>query len=372
MSVMKQAYAVAARAVRQRLAEQHPEDLRVLDGIRRSQVAVYAGSYDRVEKILKLLNVPFRINPGKRGLRASRIAFVNCSRGYRQRLIPTLAAYVAGGGWLVSSDWALELIVEKAFPNTVRSARGRTGDEVISVEPVLDSLWDEVVVSGADPQWWIEGSSHPIEVLDAGRVRIEAASHDLLRRYRTPAVGVSFDWERGHVFHVISHFWCKHSRAPSARHRGPSLDFLKAGMRLSDEGIAQVFRQARVEPASLNFAQMQSAATATELVAQLCIRAVRNSPAQPPRERRSVALNRNFLLRRIRKALWIAGRVPVFVGRDKRLFRFWVPKPVEKTIRKLPPKSPGKGGNTPCPLQDVIPGNPGDAGRRLFFEADSD
>ena len=47
---MEQAYAVAARAVRQRLAEQHPDDLRVLDGIERSQVAVYKGTFDQVEK----------------------------------------------------------------------------------------------------------------------------------------------------------------------------------------------------------------------------------------------------------------------------------------------------------------------------------
>ena len=285
MSVMKQAYAVAALAVRQRLAEQHPEDLRVLDGIEHGQVAVYTGSYDQVEKILKQLTVPFRTNPGKLRLTASQIAFVNCSSRYRQGLASTLAAYVAGGGWLVTSDWALGHVVEKAFPNTVRKGRGSTGDEVISVEPALDSLWAEVVVLGADPQWWIEGSSHPIDVLDAERVRVEAASHDLLRRYKAPAVGVSFDWMRGHVFHVISHFWCKRSRTPTARHAGASLDFLKAGMGLSDEGIAQVFKQARIEPALLNFAQIQSAATATELVAQLCIRAVRHSAQQePPRQ----------------------------------------------------------------------------------------
>ena len=289
MSVMKHAYAVAAHAVRQRFAEQHPDDLRVLDGIEPGQVAVFSGSYDKVEKILKQLNLPFMTDPRKRSLKASQIAFVNCSGRYRQRLIDHLTTYVADGGWLVTSDWALGLVVEKAFPNTVRKAAGHTGDEVISVEPGLESLWDEVVVLGADPQWWIEGSSHPIDVVDPDRVRIEAASHDLLRRYKAPAVGVSFDWERGHVFHVISHFWCKRSRTPTARHSGSSLDFLKAGMRLSDDGIAKIFEQARIEPASLNFAQIQSAATATELVAQLCVRAIRNSREhEQPRRRQGL------------------------------------------------------------------------------------
>ncbi len=287
MNTMKQAYIVAAHAVRQRFAEQHPEDLRALDNIEQGHVAVYSGVYDQVEQILKQLSIPFRTNPGKRGLLASKITFVNCSNLYRQRLVDHLPVYVEGGGWLITSDWALGLVVEKAFPNTVRKASRYTGDEVISVEPVLNSLWDEVVVLGTDPQWWIERGSHPIEVLNSDLVRVEAASHDLMRRYRAPSVGVSFTWGRGYVFHVISHFWCKRSRTPTGRHKGSSIDFLKAGMRLSDKGIAKIFEQARLEPASLNFAQIQSAATSTELVAQLCIRAVRNDTrVQPSRQQR--------------------------------------------------------------------------------------
>lgn len=276
MTAMNQAYQVAAHAVRQRYAEQHPDDLHVLDGIVRDQVAVYSGSYDQVENILTNLDIPFRLNPGKRGLLDAKIAFVNCSNSYNRIVLNHMADFVVQGGFLVSSDWALDPVIATAFPNTVRKANGQTGDEVISVEPDLNSLWSDVVVLGADPQWWLERSSHPIQVLDAERVQVEAASHDLLRRYQTPVVAVSFDWEQGCVFHVISHFWCKRSRTPTARHQGSSIDFLKAGMHLSDEGIVRVFQEARIESAAINFAQMQSAATSTELVAQLCVRAIRN------------------------------------------------------------------------------------------------
>jgi hypothetical protein len=132
-----------------------------------------------------------------------------------------------------------------------------------------------VVVLGAEPQWWLEGSSHAIEVIDRDRVRIEAASHDLLVRYGAPVVAVSFEWGSGRVFHVISHFWNKRSRQPTARHRGPALDFLQAGMRLSDRGIAKAIRESRVDPDQLSFGELQSAATATELVAQLSARAIK-------------------------------------------------------------------------------------------------
>jgi hypothetical protein len=155
-----------------------------------------------------------------------------------------------------------------------------TGDEVISVEPSLNSLWSDVVVLGAEPQWWLEGSSHPIEVLNPDKVVIEAASHDLLSRHSAPVVAVSFDWGKGHVFHVISHFWCKRSRTPTERHQGPCTDFLKAGMKLSDDSIDKVLEIAQIRANTLNFAQLQTAVTSTELIAQLCIRAAHVVPAK--------------------------------------------------------------------------------------------
>lgn len=275
MTDMQTAYQVAATAVRQRFGEQHPEDLKILNNISKDEVAVYSGSFDRVEDILNCLGVPVLMNPDANKLEA-KIIFVNCSGSYHQDLISQLARQVEAGKWLVSSDWALGHLIAKAFPNTVQWTQRSTSDEVIAVEPSLNSLWSEVVVLGAEPQWWLESSSHPIEILNFEKVRIEAASHELLVRYNAPVVAVSFDWGKGHVFHVISHFWCKRSRTPTPRHQAPCTDFLKTGMKLSDEGVEKVLHQAGINPYTLNFAQIQSAATSTELVAQLCVRAVKH------------------------------------------------------------------------------------------------
>ncbi|MBW4518762.1 MAG: hypothetical protein KME16_03405 [Scytolyngbya sp. HA4215-MV1] len=279
MSGMKKAYEVAAIAVRHRLAEQRPEDLRVLNKLRKQDVAVYAGSYDRVEDILACLKVPCTMNPDASKLDAQ-IIFANCSSSYDKALIEHLSQQVNEGKWLVSSDWALGRFIEPAFPGMIKFTGRATGDEVISVEPSLNSLWSDVVVLGADPQWWLEGSSHPIAILNPDKVAIEAASHDLLSRHSAPVVAVSFDWGKGHVFHVISHFWCKRSRTPTQRHQGPCTDFLKAGMKLSDDSIDKVLEIAQIAADTLNFAQLQSAVTSTELIAQLCIRAARAVPVK--------------------------------------------------------------------------------------------
>ncbi len=272
MSNMETAYKVAALAVRQRFAEQHPEALKILDSIRQEQVAAYTGSFDQVEELLRCLGVPATVNPDAKALKA-RIVFVNCSREYDKVLLAEIGDRVKNGLWLVTSDWALHYVIERAFPNTVRWNRQSTTEDVISVEPYQNSLWSDIVVLGAEPQWWLWGS-YPIEVVNSETVRVEAASHDLLVKHNAPVVAVRFDWGAGHVFHVISHFWAKRSETPTVRHKGLCTDFLKAGMKLSDEGIEKVVQQAGIEPESVNFAMLQSAATATELVAQLCVQAV--------------------------------------------------------------------------------------------------
>ena len=273
MSDMQTAYKVAAAAVRQRFAEQHPENLNILNQIKKDDIAVYSGHFDKVEEVIKCLQVPYKMNPNAQKIKAE-IIFVNCSGSYDHQLITDLSKQVENGKYLVSSDWALGNFIAKAFPNTVKANSKSTKDEVISVEANLNSLWSEIVVLGADPQWWLEASSHPIEILSPDKVRIEAASHDLLRSYNAPVVAVSFDWGKGHVFHVISHFWCKRTRVLTPRHKARCTDFLEAGMKLSQEGIEKVLRDSDIKANALNFAQIQSAATATELIAQLCVKAV--------------------------------------------------------------------------------------------------
>lgn len=274
MSDMRSAYQMAAIAVRQRLAEQHADDLTVLDAVEPGDVAAFRGSYDQAEELLKTIGVEAIVDPGDKQLKA-RVVFINCTGGYAADMADRMAAFVEEGGYLVTSDWALDGVLEKAFPDRLRWNRKGTNDEIISVEPYTDSLWSEIVVLGANPQWWLWGS-HPVEVVDTASVQVEAASHDLLQKYGAPVVAARFAHGRGQVFHVISHFWAKRTGTPTARHQGTAEDFLRAGMRLSDDGIATVLRDAGDAGSTVNFASLQSAVTATELAAQLCIRATRS------------------------------------------------------------------------------------------------
>ena len=85
----------------------------------------------------------------------AKIVFVNCSRNYNSALVTNIGHHVSNGKWLVISDWALHYILEPAFPNTVRWTQKSTAEYIISVEPFVNSLWSNIVVLGADPQWWL-------------------------------------------------------------------------------------------------------------------------------------------------------------------------------------------------------------------------
>lgn len=265
---MQNAYRLAAAAVRQRYLEQRPQTLAALDSLRKQDVAVLKGTYDSVENVLDALGLayvmsPKTLTPKKAG---RKVVFANCASAYAPTLVSDCEAAVRGGALLVSSDWALSRLIAPGFPGTIARGQGSSRDEVVGIEPTLGSLWSEVVVLGADPQWWLEGGSEPIAVLDPDNVSIEAESHELLCKYGASPVAASFGWHAGRVFHVVSHFWLKRTRTST---QGSARDFLVRGMKLSPEGIEAVFAKAKVAPDAIDFASLQSAATSTELIARL-------------------------------------------------------------------------------------------------------
>ena len=273
---LAKAYDLAAAAVRRRLADQHPDRLTALDGLSRTDVAVYSGSFDTVQEVLSRLGVKYVLDPKSP---KAPVVFSNCNGSKDDKRNKLLEAHVRTGAWLVSSDWQLNNLVHPAFPNTVRwTGQKGTANEVVGVEADTASVWAETVFPGIDPQWWLEGGSHPITIDDPARVRVEAVSHELHVRYQASPVAVSFDWGEGHVFHVISHFWLKQTRVPDDRYRRPCTEFLRTAMRLSDAAIEDVLKEAKVKPDQVNLASCQSAVTSVELVAGLCVRARRPAP----------------------------------------------------------------------------------------------
>lgn len=264
MSDLSKEYSVGAAAVLRRLEEQRPEYLDALKSLTKSDVSYYRGAHDHVQNILGHLGIP----ASDARTKTSKIIFVNC--GHSVAKSDGVAEAVKDGLHFVSSDWALDVVIG-LFPGMLKKLPKHSADDVISVEANTGSVWDDVVIPGANPQWWLESASYAFDVLDSEKIRSEAASHDLLQKLGSPHVAVSFPWGAGSVFHVISHFWCKRSRHEVAKHKSDAVDFLREGMKISEEGI-EALKKAHPELSKMTFGALQTAATSTELIAQLAAR----------------------------------------------------------------------------------------------------
>jgi len=115
------------------------------------------------------------------------------------------------------------------------------------------------VMDGADePRWRLEGSSHPIEILDRSRVHVLITSRELGSRYGEPAVAVLFRWGDGEVFHMISHYDLQRTELRSDRQRAAASGYFAEKGMAAPDGLGD-----------LSVGDVESAATSSRLLANV-------------------------------------------------------------------------------------------------------
>ena len=221
----EQSYRAGARIARDHMAHQAPEDAAALDAVEASDIIVVGGTYDHVELVLQALNLPHEtVAPDdlwRLTLRPEQLLVVNCPGNVDPRSIVQIREFVAAGGSLFTTDWALRHVIEPAFPGVLAYNEQPTADAVVRVE-VVDAdnrFLQGVMEPGDDPQWWLEGSSYPIRILDAERVKVLLTSSQLADQWGESPVAVVFPHGQGEVFHMISHYYLQRTETRNARHR---------------------------------------------------------------------------------------------------------------------------------------------------------
>jgi hypothetical protein len=139
-----------------------------------------------------------------------------------------------------------------------------TGDEVVGIQ-VHDPT--NPIVAGflpaaqhVAPQWWLESSSYPIEIVDAQRVRVLIKSDQLYDKYDAHAVLITFDCGLGNVIHMISHFYLQRSETRDERHKMSSEQFAM------DMNVSEQLKKKAQSKGNLNYAQVQSTATSSAFI----------------------------------------------------------------------------------------------------------
>lgn len=267
---MKKAYKLANSLLKDRLGQ---EDKDLLENIDQSDVVVVSGTYDHIHLVLKHLNLPFvEVNHQQFmdvKLKSDQTVFVNCASNFPEEGARKLATFVAQGGQLITTDWALKNVLEVGFPNTVAYNGKPTGDEVVRIElldredPVITGFIDEETA----PVWWLEGSSYPIKILDQARVKVLMRSKELGEKYGDDPVIVRFSHGEGIVYHMISHFYLQRTETREAKQSDKS-----AGYAMSKGATAETMAEFQAEGEDINYGEVQSASTSAEFVSRAILK----------------------------------------------------------------------------------------------------
>ncbi len=204
----------AAELLHRRLQHEDPTQAQLLGLVHGKDVVVVAGSMDHVENVLSSARIKHTIiqpaDVAQADLRSNMIVMVDCPGVMPDAGVKRLERFVRAGGLLYTTDWALRNVVEKGFPGTIAASGNSTGSEVVPVQ--MDSAKENIMTKvllrkGSSPQWWLEGGSFPIKVIDKQNVEVLAHSDEMGKKYGSSPIVVRFRWEDGEVIHVVSHFY---------------------------------------------------------------------------------------------------------------------------------------------------------------------
>lgn len=221
---MGKAYEATGALIKEQLKGRPSDDALVKNLRYTDLVVVNQGGMDQVETVLDAIGLPYQPFEGET-LDPSQLVFANCPG---DGVDPdTIRRFVQGGGTLVTSDWALDHLLQPAFPGYVSWDLGEsTRDELVTVTAATsDPILEGVFLSSEQALWWLEVASHPISILKGQAVQKLVQSAELGTRYGSPAVLVTFPFGQGRVYHAISHFYLQRTEERTSGDAGAWSEF---------------------------------------------------------------------------------------------------------------------------------------------------
>ena len=182
---MTKAYRVAQEMLKDRLKDVDQSMAEEFDELNESDIVVVRGTYDFIEQVFNGIGLKYKIASVEDldtiKLDPELIVFINCPGYVSDKALRNLVSFVEQGGFLFTTDWALRHVIEKGFPGYIRYNGRNTHDEVVRVEILTsdDPFLKSLIGENDDPQWWLEGSSYPITVLDKDKVEVMVQSKEI-------------------------------------------------------------------------------------------------------------------------------------------------------------------------------------------------
>ena len=266
---MTKAYRVAQEMLKDRLKDVDQTMADEFDELNSSDVIVVRGTYDFIEQVFNGIGLKYKIVSEQvlesTQLDPDQIVFINCPGDISNKALRNLVSFVDKGGFLFTTDWALRNVIEKGFPGYIRYNGRSTLDEVVRVEVLTkdDPFLQSLIGQNDDPQWWLEGGSYPITVLDDNKVETMVRSKEIKEKYGESAVFVSFDHGEGKVYHMISHFYLQRAETRTERHKGEGSSYLSEKLSM-DSNRWNKYKKMGVDDA--NLAEVEAAYSSSSVM----------------------------------------------------------------------------------------------------------
>jgi hypothetical protein len=193
------------------LEKSHPRFALSASTMAQSNLLEVKGHWDDSSRTLRALGIPYtRIGAGELRdipLDRAKLMIIDCAGNVPRESLQRIRDFVARGGYLLTTDWALNNVLERAFPGYV------AWDKKINKKSVYDAA-----VENPDPvlfrytvtnaHWKMDDGCHLLKVVKPSAVRVLARSTQLAAedRYGDGALAVMFSFGKGYVMHLVGHF----------------------------------------------------------------------------------------------------------------------------------------------------------------------
>jgi len=177
----------------------------------RNTIVEVKGKWDDCGHILRNFGLPFtKITQNELAttdLLGTKILTINCGCVLNEAAIVTVRKFVQNGGYLLSTDWALDSCLQKAFPGYVEWNSNETEKGVVDAV-VVDR--DPILLAGVPKvaHWQLEDKSQMVRVIKGRSVQVLARSRQLASQDqdRLGILALSFPFGKGRVLHLVGHF----------------------------------------------------------------------------------------------------------------------------------------------------------------------
>lgn len=269
---MKKAYQASSKIMKTRMKKERPADYEVLKEVSESSIIITTGSYDRVEMVLELIKVPYVLigvsQVKEIDLRPDQILIINCPGSVDELGLEKIKDFVKRGGFLFTTDWSLLNVLERIFPEYVKYNYKPTGDDCVSVEVVDKSnkFLEGLFQADADPIWWLEGSSYPIQIVDKKKVKVLVTSKEMKKKYGEAPIVITFEYgDGGMVLHMTSHYYLQRAELRTDRHQQSAKEYVMNEMAFSaDEADMK-------ELEDVNLGEAESAYSSTQFISNVIV-----------------------------------------------------------------------------------------------------